>query len=242
MIKRIINKLKELQFNITKTDPITGIRIPPNKKVIYGNPSAIWTIPENILTQGSICYLVGAGEDISFDCAVAEKYQCKVFILDPTPRAISHFEKVKKSGVINDSVISLIKFLPVGLWKENTTLKFYAPEKEEYVSHSVVNLQKTERYFEAQVKTLATFMKENGQESIDLLKIDIEGAEYEVIKSIIKDKIFPKILCVEFDETFHPLDDHHKERINESLNLLLNSGYKLFNLDYPGNYTLIKQE
>ena len=35
------------------------------------------------------------------------------------------------------------RFMPVGLWSEDTTLRFFAPRNPKHVSHSVVNLQRT---------------------------------------------------------------------------------------------------
>ena len=37
----------------------------------------------------------GLGEDASFDVELINKYNCKVIIVDPTPRAITHLSKSK---------------------------------------------------------------------------------------------------------------------------------------------------
>ena len=50
-------------------------------------------------------------------------------------------------------------------------------------------------------------MKENGHSHLDLLKMDIEGAEFEVIDSIIEDQVPINILCIEF----HKNDNDVKE-------------------------------
>ena len=42
-------------------------------------------------------------------------------------------------------------------------------------------------------------MKLNGHEKIDLLKLDIEGAEVAVLTQMLDNKIYPKYLCIEFD-------------------------------------------
>src|SRR3990167_6305181 len=144
-----------------------------------------WTIPENFLTENSICYCAGAGEDISFDVALVENYSCDVYTIDPTPRAIKHFNYIKdaiKAGqpaYINNSDLAYkidplkidnLHLLPIGLWDSNTTLKFYQPQNPAHVSHSILNLQKTEEYFEAECKKLSTIMGELGHTYIDLLK------------------------------------------------------------------------
>lgn len=42
-------------------------------------------------------------------------------------------------------------------------------------------------------------MKEFGHTKIDLLKLDIEGAEIVVLNHMLDQKIYPTYLCIEFD-------------------------------------------
>jgi predicted GNAT superfamily acetyltransferase len=85
-------------------------------------------------------------------------------------------------------------------------------------------------------------MKELNHDYLDLLKIDIEGAEYEVIKSIIQDKIQIKVICVEFDEANHRLDNKYLLRIITSLKALFRAGYRIIDYDNKHNYTLIRKD
>ena len=50
--------------------------------------------------------------------------------------------------------------------------------------------------------SLAREMEMNGHDSIDLLKIDIEGFEYEVLESCLAERIPIKQICVEFHDFF----------------------------------------
>ena len=75
-----------------------------------------------------------------------------------------------------------------------------------------------------------------------MLKIDIEGAEYEVIKSILHDKVPIKVICVEFDEAVHPLDDKYLLRIKSSLKALFRAGYTMIDYDNNHNYTLMRKD
>jgi FkbM family methyltransferase len=90
-----------------------------------------------------------------------------------------------------------LNFLRVGLWSGSGELQFFEPKDSNHVSHSILNLQKTQKYFIGDVTKLSDLMIELNHDHLDLLKIDIEGAEYEVIKSIILDKIQIKVICVE---------------------------------------------
>ena len=192
-----------------------------------------WVIPMNLLNSDAICYCVGCGEDISFDLGLIDEIGCNVFAFDPTPRAIKHVEKVagEKPGY---------HFSGIGLWNQKDTLRFYVPKNSEHVSHSLLNLQKTEDYISVNVDRLSALMQERGHDRIDLLKIDIEGAEYKVIQSILEDKIDVRVLCVEYDEYFSPLDKRYLQRIRASVNSLLGNGYSLVYSQGNGNYTFVK--
>lgn len=223
--------------------------------ITIGTKNGGWAIPEDFLNNDSIVYMVGAGEDISFDIGIAQKYKCKVHIFDPTPRAKAHFDEVingiKKNikTPINGSLtdfyplngvnIENLEFFELGLWNKEEELKFYVPKNPEHVSHSLVNLQKTKDYFIAKVDRLSNIMLRLNHEYIDLLKIDIEGAEYNVIESILEDQVKIKVLCVEFDEAFHSLDNNYMVRIKDSIAKLTEHGYKVIYGDIYHNYTFI---
>ncbi len=109
------------------------------------------------------------------------------------------------------------------------------------MSHSALNLQQTSDYFEAKVKRLSSIMKDNNHESLDLIKIDIEGAEYKVIDSMIEDEINVGVLCVEYDERRNPLDNNYKDRIRGSVKKLLEFGFQLVHFDGYGNFTFVNK-
>ena len=206
---------------------------------VYGG----WIIPaDHGLTAESLCYCVGAGEDISFECALVEQYQCRVRIIDPTPRAVQHFkdlEQAVRSGKrfpVNNSQVDFysitgahidrLQILPVGLAGTDAELKFYLPQNPMHVSCSVMNLQKTDQYFTAPCLRLSSIMRQQGDSSIDMLKIDIEGAEYGVIEDLVMSSSLPRLLLIEFDEAHTPLDAKAPERIRQHIGLLVRAGMR----------------
>jgi FkbM family methyltransferase len=219
-----------------------------------------WIIPDGFLRADAIVYLVGAGEDVSFDLAIADLYGCRVEIIDPTPRAATHVQTLiqhlrqglntplanSPQGVYppaKPATAELLRFHPVGLWNEKTTLRFFKPQNEAHVSHSFVNLQKTDEYIEVPVCRLSQLMEELGHRRIDLLKIDIEGAEYTVLQTLLEDGLEVDVLCIEYDETAaNHLDGQYLDRIENSLNELRKAGYKVVAKE-PAcrNYTLVHQ-
>lgn len=221
--------------------------------VRLGSEYGGWNVPTDFLTPNSICYLAGAGLDISFDLEIAAQFKSQVHIFDPTPRAYDHYldltEHVKQSismpykegrYCINSIDFENITFHKIGIWNNNETLKFYAPQNIEHISHSAVNLQKTESYFEAEVKSISSIMNELGHSQIDLLKLDIEGAEYNVLDNLIATNKLPTVLCVEFDEVHTPLNLGFIYRIHSQIKRLRKSGYYIINIDNAYNITFMQ--
>ncbi|MFV3410583.1 FkbM family methyltransferase [Bdellovibrio bacteriovorus] len=235
LLRRIFRKLVPPIFHFFGYDNFTGLKITKSIDLIHlGSKNAKWVIPKEQLTKASICYCVGCGEDISFDLSLIEVFGCDVYAFDPTPRAIEYANKLAGKN-------KKYHFYETGLWSHSDTLKFYTPANPENVSHSIVNLQKTTKYIELKVDRLKSIMDQLGHRHLDLLKIDIEGAEYQVIKSIVEDKLEIKTICVEFDEYFHAIDKQYRARITDCAKSILALGYILVWAQGDGNYTFTKK-
>jgi FkbM family methyltransferase len=230
-LTKIWNKLRKVSCRIlfhydypskTKIHKVSGLkRIGSN----YGG----WYIPQKLLSSDSVCYCFGIGEDISFDIGLIKRFNCDVYSFDPTPRVKKFLEK-EANG------ISKFHFFPIGLWNQNESVKFYTPKNDQDISHSIVNLQDTTDFFMADCKTLQTIMNMLGHKKINMLKMDIEGAEYAVIKNIIDNRISIDCLNIEF----HYNNRELLEKLRKIVNLLTHHGYELVFVDTKMNYTFLK--
>jgi FkbM family methyltransferase len=253
-MKRLKQNLKALigLNNSKDVDPLD------NLIYIGSQPHGYW-VPAEFLNENSVCYCVGAGDDISFDTELKRLYNSKIYIFDPTPASKKHFTDLKEISRKNQAMPALsqdstfrykvnarqleeMHFIEKGVWSEKTVLKFYDPGVDYYVSHSVYLFKNSENFIELPVDSIKNFMKEFGHHSIDLLKLEIEGAEYEVIDSIVKDEVDVKILMVEFDEVYHTKGVGHFFRIKKASKQLMDAGYVLVHSTEKLKRTFIRKD
>lgn len=104
-------------------------------------------------------------------------------------------------------------------------LKFYKQSNENYVSQSLISNIFTSNYDIVNVDSIRNIMNELGHSNIDLLKLDIEGAENIVLEKMLDDKIFPKYLCIEFDLLRNNKDINNNTK--KIIDRLISEGYKI---------------
>lgn len=199
-----------------------------------------WVVPTHMdLSEGSICYMGGLGEDGSFDVLLQSKYKSNVLIIDPTQKAKIHYNEMVMhmpftgniqpdymatlSGVQYD--ISKIQYEPIGIWDSSGELRFYKQDNPHYVSQSLISNMFCEEYDIVPVNTLSGIMNNYGHTHIDLLKIDIEGAECCVLNNMLDDNIYPRYVLVEFDLYLKGKDT--KGETKAVIDRMLKKGYKI---------------
>lgn len=216
---------KELYLPIQSSEPIHWI----------GSDDCGFYIVENQLSNNSVVYSFGIGEDISFDEELIAKYGCSICAYDPTPKSKTFIEKKKPS--------SLFRYYDCGIADYDGKMKFYLPENDDYVSCTTYNRwgydENKKKPIEVEVKKLSTLMLENGHTYIDLLKMDIEGSEYAVIDNILKDKIEIKQICVEVHHRFEGIGIAKTKDLVRKLN---ENGYYIVAIsDTKEEYTFIRK-
>jgi FkbM family methyltransferase len=234
------------------------------KSIQLGTTYGGFLYPRGIKNLGpdSIIYCIGAGEDISHDIELANLLGSKVYIFDPTPRAIDHVNYVKdvfdgKKQAIwdvrhgggdpmywdillrNRIDSERIILNPHGLHTEDCTLKFYKPTNQNNVSHSTMKGMKSDSYIKVPVKSLKSIMNHYQHEKIDLLKIDVEGSECDILDNMLSEKIHPKYLSIDFDLGWWGERISDKERCMETIEILKESGYNVFHDDGLSDYSMV---
>jgi FkbM family methyltransferase len=192
-------------------------------RVWYGNDyGGFYVVPE-LLNESSIVYSFGIGEDISFDESIIKNHRCRVFGFDPTPRSIQWINSQR------EKLSPRFNFFEYGISDRSGPVEFHLPKNSGHVSGSVVsqnNVSDT-NLIQVEMKSLNDIVTGLGHKRIDVLKMDIEGAEYRVLESILSAAIPIDQIVVEFHDRF--FEDGRLKSIN-AVNRLREHGYEIFGI------------
>ena len=219
---RLINQLlrKDLFYFPTKLASTESIG------TVYGGHSILTAaVPE-----APLVYSFGVGEDISFDLEMVRRFDARVFACDPTPRAVNF--------VNGQTLPEQFEFKPVAVSDKNETLQFHPPVNPAHVSHSIFQKSEELKPISVPAESVASLMHGWGHSDVSILKMDIEGAEYNVLQDMMRTGIKPDQILVEYHHFFK---DSTLRRTRDSVEMLKDHGYVIFDIDARGhNYSFIK--
>lgn len=232
MLNIIKQKLKKIYYTISGRNFCFYLKFNRINKTWVGNVYGGFYAHLDVLNKNSIIYSIGIGTDASFDIELIKKFNCNVYAYDPTPKSV---EWVKKN-------ISSEKFIFKGIGIDVLCGKkcFYLPRNKNHVSGSlneVPSIDLNNRLI-LDFEDIDTMMKKNHHHKIDLLKIDIEGSEYDVLDDILnKNKNINQILV-----EFHPhLIKNGRKKTIELIKLMNLKKYSCFGVsDNLLEYSFIK--
>ncbi len=180
----------------------------------FGSVSCGWALPVLNLDANSVIIDIGLGEDISFTAALQERFGCVAHGFDPTPKAIAHVERVSPKD------FTLHRF---ALAKQNGKAMFHLPNKDSYVSGTIAKVGHTgQTSIEVDLITIGEVFSLANVERINVLKLDVEGAEYDVILDEGFADVAPLIdtLCIEFHHRWPEYGKNATVRVVERLRQL----------------------
>ena len=190
-------------------------RVPTER---HGSEYGGWWLCPAGLDAGAVIYSLGIGTDITFDLSLIDAYGVTLHAFDPTPGSIDYL----KSRTLPDG----FHWHQLGLAGHDGRAGFFPPDDPTHISHTILPRAATEaRAIEVDVRRLSTVMRDLGHQAIDVLKMDIEGAEYDVLAEIVERRLPVRQILVEFHHRFPGIGADRTRHAVRDLNA---AGYRIF--------------
>ena len=190
--------------------------------------SAGWHFDPSSLGKHSVVYSCGVGDEVDFDLALINGYGARVDAFDPTPSSLTMVEERE--------LPRQFRFHPWAVAGADGSLTLYRRVKRDGSASSVMYTMSPDDAVDEDgivtpAYTLQTIMQKLGHSNIDLLKLDIEGAEYAVLESLLDSELRPVQLLVEFHHRFEGIG---LERTARLIGRLHAAGYRIFAISDVG--------
>ena len=145
-----------------------------------------WEIQSGSLNADSFIVSGGVGQNITFEQDIVARFGAKIVLFDPSPTGVNTMANLQDRFNID--------FYPLGIAGKTGDLQFGAPDSEEEGSFRKGTDGDGPLF---KCKSLSEIMSDHHKDRIDLLKIDVEGFEYEIIQSIFDNNLNVRQICIE---------------------------------------------
>jgi FkbM family methyltransferase len=173
-----------------------------------------WIVPTGLIGPSWTCYSVGAGGDVSFDLELAERF-------DATVRAVEAVPDLVELAIREGAGESRFSAHHAAVAPHDGPLRMQVTHDRQSRSVSPAGLYESDEYVEVPGRTLESLMGELGDDHIDLLKLDIEGGEYELLPMLDMRGLGISVFATQL---------HHTGSVREARSLiagLKDQGYEL---------------
>lgn len=152
-----------------------------------------------VLNENSIVFDLG-GYKGEFTSDIYNKYSPTIYVFEP----ILSFYEIIKNKFSNNSKVNVF---PYGLGSKNEQIKISLTDNSSsvYIDSNQFEIIK--------LKSIINFINENNITSVDLIKINIEGGEYDILEELIENDMISifKNIQVQFHDF---IISNAKERMN----------------------------
>lgn len=155
------------------------------------------------LNSKSVCFDLGAFH-CEWSIKISDMYnKPTIYAFEPVP-SIYEIAKQKITGYDN------IKLFPYGLGNNNYELDITMGPVDGVSSSFFID---GETKVKASIRSVKEVFEELGISNVDLMKINIEGSEYDVLDCLIENNLHTKIANIQVQ--FHRLGEDYNSRINK---------------------------
>ncbi len=181
-----------------------------------------WWICPDLMPRGGVAYCFGLGHDIRLERHLAERFEMDVLGFDPTPSSVAWLG--------GQELPARFRHVDQGVAGYDGSAFFHG-SRSPWGSQSMVREHEEGAGDRVEVRRLPTLLEAHGHNDIHLLKLDVEGVEYEVIRDMIDAGLRPRVVLVEFHHRFPGIGIAATE---DALAMLRAHGYGIFHISPSG--------
>jgi len=220
VIKKAYYNVKRIYEIMIGREPIVFKQISV-RYVNTGEEFGGWRIYPDAMKSNPLIYSGGIGRNINFDLAMIEKYGAEVFAFDPTPKSLSWIEEKDTPDELN--------VLPIGISGHDGEIEMSPPRNSNHVSFSrYKDVAESEKF---KAMSMESIMDKYNHEHIDILKLDIEGEEYNVVKDMLELDLEISQILIEFH---HRFEGFGPDMTKNAISMANEKGYKVFYVSDTG--------
>lgn len=171
--------------------------VPSEKGDLFGvSGDSPYYVEIDRLGSDPVIYCAGLGHQIEFEMALARRVGIVIHCFDPTDESARYLRMKMPDG---------LQFAQVGLYDRDGSVSFAVKKKRAKYYNSVEVKQDHSAGIDEdtfQVRRVGTIMRALGHDRIDLLKIDVEGAEYALLDDMLAGGILPGQIALEWHHSY----------------------------------------
>jgi len=249
-MSRVVESPRSSLLQMTETIPgpftVADFKCQDQKELEFGSPG--WHLcmdnwkahKMSLAAKGKPCvvYDLGVRDDSEFALNTIKDLGCVVRAYDPSPHTDHWWDTGDDAGLME-----LKAFEKAGKYKLNKQaasqkdgeLKLYAYNWDQVSLFRATDETKDKQQeFVVPAKSFSTMMKDNGDASIDIMKIDIEGSEFEFLRGAFKEGSCPPVEHFMFEWHSNKMDfkEGSPPDVKEMEDHLHECGYKKWYI-YP---------
>lgn len=203
-----------------ETQPMDGLQA-------LGSDYGYWVVPVDWIDSSWTCYCVGAGGDITFERELLTRYSPTVRSFEPDEDYVGRIE-------VSPEDAEHFSAYQIAITPADGPIRMQRTHIPGSRSLSPVHLYDTEDYVEVPGRSLRSLMEEFGDDSVELLKVDVEGGEYELVPTLDLAGIGVRVFCIQL---------HHTGTVRDAKALLAGvheQGFRLVNYDEAVRLTFVR--
>ena len=181
-----------------------------------------WIVPVDRITRDWTCYSIGAGADVTFDLELARRFGARVRSFEPVELYV---QMAREAG----AGVERFSAHHAAIALEDGAIEMQHSHEARSGSLSAAGLYESPDSTTVPGRTIPSLMQEFGDSSVELLKVDVEGLEYDLLPALDFEAMGVQVLTVQV---------HHNRRVADVRKLL--AGLRDVGFVLVGNRPTIK--